>query len=151
MGALIFCLFYCVGALFVSLVVGVNHANAAGIVACFLVTTAAFGATDLSLHLVRGPFNRFFQALLRARELGALLMLLFMFAVIGSITGGVIWGWASLAPQAFGSDPGKVMHAAEAFRLGFAAALLIGFLSFINFPNRFSELAKLAERYNRRD
>lgn len=147
MGALIFCLFYCVGALFVSLVVGVNHANAAGIVACFLVTTAAFGATDLSLYLVRGPFNRFFQALLRARELGALLMLLFMFAVIGSITGGVIWGWASLASQAFGS----VMHAAEAFRLGFAAALLIGFLSFINFPNRFSELAKLAERYNRRD
>ncbi len=35
---------------------------------------------------MRGPFNRFFQALLRARELGALLMILFMFAIVGSIT-----------------------------------------------------------------
>jgi hypothetical protein len=148
MGALIFCVFYCLGMLFMSVVVGINYSTAAGIVACFLVTSVGFAATDLSLYLVRGPFNRFFQALLRARELGALIMLLFMFAVIGSITGGVIWGWASLAPQAFGSNP---MAVTEAFRLGFSGALMIGFLAFVNFPNRFSELAKLAERYNRRD
>ncbi len=147
MGALMFCVFYCLGMFLLTAVVGINYTTAAGVVACFLVTSAALGATDLALYLVRGPFSRFFQALLRARELGALLMLLFLFAVIGSITGGVIWGWASLAPQAFDSNP---MAVGEAFRLGFSAALLIGFLAFIGFPNRFSELAKLAERYSPR-
>jgi len=32
-----------------------------------------------------------------------------------------------------------------------AAALLDGFLVVIGFPNRFSQLAQLAERYQRRD
>lgn len=147
MGAFMFCVFYCLGMFLLSVVVGINHSTAAGVVACFLVSGAAFAATDLSLYLVRGPFHRFFQALLRARELGALIMLLFMFVVIGSITGGVIWGWSSLAPQAFDSNP---MLVREAFRLGFSGALLIGFLNFIGFPNRFSDLARLAERYSPR-
>lgn len=150
MGALMFCVFYCLGVLFTSVVVGIEFTNAAGVVACVLVTTAAFGAADLSVYLVRGPFNRFFRALLRARELGALLMVLFMFAIVGSITGGVIWGWASLAPQAFSANPAKLMTVAEAFRLGFSAAVMNGILVAINFPNRFSELAKLAERYSPR-
>jgi hypothetical protein len=147
MGALMFCVFYCLGMLFMSAVVGVAYTEAAGVVACFLVTTAVFASADLSMYLVRGPFNRFFSALLRARELGALVMLLLMFALIGGIAGGVIWSWAALAPQAFTANP---MAVGEAFRLGFAAALLDGFLVIIGFPNRFSELAKLAERYRPR-
>lgn len=150
MGALIFCVFYCLGVLFTSVVVGIEFTNAAGVVACLLVTTAVFAAADLSVHLVRGPFNRFFQVLLRARELGALIMVLFMFALVGSIAGGVIWGWASLAPQAFSASSSNVMTVAEAFRLGFSAALMNGILVVIKFPNRFSELAKLAERYSPR-
>lgn len=147
MGALMFCIFYCLGMLFMSVVVGIEYTTAAGVVACFLVTTAVFASADLSMHLVGGPFNRFFSALLRARELGALITVLFMFVLIGGITGGVIWGWAALAPQAFTGNP---MAAGEAFRLGFSAALLDGFLVVIGFPNRFSELAKLAERYRPR-
>ncbi|MCC7530402.1 MAG: hypothetical protein IT342_17895 [Candidatus Melainabacteria bacterium] len=147
MGALMFCIFYCLGMLFMSVVVGISFTSAAGVVACFLTTTAVFASADLSCHLVRGPFNRFFSALLRARELGALLMLLFMFVLIGGITGSVILGWAALAPQAFTANP---MAVGEAFRLGFSAALLDGILVVIGFPNRFSELAKLAERYRPR-
>ncbi len=147
MGAFMFCVFYCLGMLFMSVAVGVAYSTAAGVVACFLTTTAVFASADLSMHLVRGPFNRFFSVLLRARELGALIMLLFMFVLIGGITGGVIWLWAALAPQAFTANP---MAVGEAFRLGFAAALLDGVLVVIGFPNRFSELAKLAERYRPR-
>ena len=147
MGALIFCVFYCLGMLFMSVVVGIAYGSAAGVVACFLVTTAVFASADLSLYLVRGPFNRFFSVLMRARELGALIMVLFMFVLIGGITGGVIWSWAALAPQAFTTSQ---MSLAIALKLGFSAALVDGLLVVIGFPNRFSELAKLAERYRPR-
>ncbi len=147
MGAFMFCLFYCLDMLFMSVVVGTAYDTPAGVIAMFIVTTAALASADLSLHLVRGPLHRIFSALLRARELGALLMVIFMFAVVGSITGGAIWGWASLAPQAFNSHP---MVVGEAFRLGFSAAFMSGVLVLIGFPNRFSELAKLAERYRPR-
>ncbi len=147
MGALMFCIFYCLGVLFTSVVVGTAYTTAAGVVGSLILTTAVFASADLCMYLVRGPFNRFFQVLMRPRELGALAMVLFMFALVGSIAGGVIWGWASLAPQAFSSNP---MAVAEAFRLGFSAALMNGILVAIKFPNRFSELAKLAERYSPR-
>jgi len=148
MGALMFCIFYCVFMLFMTGVVGIDVTTAPGVVGAFLITSAVLAAADLSLHLVRGPFHRVFSALLRARELGALLTILFMFAIVGGITSGVIWGWAQLAPIAFSANP---MALSEAFRLGFAAALLDGFLVVIGFPNRFSQLAQLAERYQRRD
>ncbi|MCC6977235.1 MAG: hypothetical protein IT343_02885 [Candidatus Melainabacteria bacterium] len=147
MGALIFCLFYCVSMLFVTVVVGINIGTAPGVVAAFLVTGAVFASADLSMHLVGGPLHRVFQPLLRARELGSLLTILFMFAVVGGIAGGVIWGWAQLAPIAFSSNP---MLPHEAFRLGFSAAILNGFLVLIGFPNRFARLAELAARYQRR-
>lgn len=147
MGALIFCLFFCLSVFFTTAVAGINVPSAPGVVGAFLVTSALLAAADLSMHLVRGPLHRVFQPLLRARELGALLTVLFMFAVVGSIAGGVIWGWAQLAPIAFSSNP---MALSEAFRLGFSLAILNGFLVVIGFPNRFSKLAELAARYERR-
>ncbi len=147
MGAFLFCVFYCLSMLFVSVVVGTAYSTAAGVVAAFLVTAAVFAAADLSVYLLRGPLHRFTNALLRVRELGALVIVLIMFAIVGSIAGGAIWSWAALAPQAFTHNP---MSVGEAFRLGFSAALLDGFLVVIGFPNRFQELAKLAERYRPR-
>ncbi len=147
MGAFMFCVFYCLGMLFVSAVVGTEYTTAAGVVAAFIVTAAVFSAADLSVYLLRGPLHRVSNALMRARELGALIIVLIMFAIVGSIAGCVIWSWSALAPQAFTSNP---MSSVEAFRLGFSAALLDGILVAIGFPNRFAELAKLATRYQGR-
>lgn len=147
MGAFVFCLFYFVGMFIVSAIVGTTLTTP-GVFAAFVVGTTVFAAADLSVYLVRGPLHRMSSALLRVRELGALLIVLFMFAVVGGITGGVILGWSSLAPVAFSTNPLPV-H--EAFRLGFSAAIISGVLNAVGFPNRFAALAKLAERHMPRD
>lgn len=147
MGALLFCLVYGLGTAFFSEVVGTQF-SFAGVFAATLITATIFSAADFCVYLIEKPLFRVARALLKARELGALIVVLFMFAVVGGLTGSVIYAWAHLAPVSFENPP---LETYQAFRLGFSAALFDGILSAIGLPNRFTSLCQLADRCNPRD
>lgn len=147
MAAFMVFLFSCISVFLVSAVAG-TAASVPGVIAAALITAVLFGSADFSLYLIRGPLVIASRKLLAVRELGALFIVLVMFALVAGITGGALWGWANLAPVAFAKAP---VAASEAFRLGGSLALLDGFLNWIGFPNRFASLGLLYERNRPRD
>lgn len=146
MGAFVFCIFYLVNALFVSLVVGSNFGSPAGVVGIFIVTSTLLASADLGWYLVRGPLHAVFRLGPRG-ELGGVLALVFWLSLMTAITGSVMFFWGSIAHGAFGVDP---FPAREAYRLAGSATVINGILVSMGMPNRFGALAGLAERYNAR-
>ncbi len=147
MAAFMVFLFSCISVFIFSAVIG-TAISVPGVIAAALFTATVFGSADFSLYLIRGPLAKASRKLLQVRELGALVIILLMFALVAGISGSVIWAWANLAPVAFVKAP---IAASEAFRLGGSVALLDGFLNWIGFPNRFASLGLIFERHRPRD